>query len=125
MRQASQQAVEDPQDHPAEEWAEWAEWTCKLRKRILHFFFFFLFFVHFYLKRHYSRRQLVVLYDRIEFNDSLRYAGVFLAEDVAHRVMDFDLHRRSEFKMHFISAYMVKGKYANLKKYYYLFFDVL
>lgn len=36
-------------------------------------------------------------------------------------VMDFDLHRRSEFKMHFISAYMVKGKYANLKKYYYLF----
>jgi hypothetical protein len=58
LPQASQQAVEDPQDHPAvvwAEWAEWAEWTCKLRQCILHFLYF-LFYICFYLKRHYSRR---------------------------------------------------------------------
>jgi uncharacterized protein len=32
------------------------------------------------------------MYDRIEFNDSLRYADV--AEDVSHLAMDFDYHRR-------------------------------
>ena len=44
------------------------------------------------------------LYDRIEFNDSLRYADV--AEDVAHISMDLDYQKRSHLKRHFLSSYM-------------------
>jgi aminoglycoside phosphotransferase family enzyme len=32
------------------------------------------------------------MYDRIEFNDSLRYADI--GEDVAHLAMDIDYHGR-------------------------------
>ena len=53
------------------------------------------------------------LYDRIEFNDSLRYADV--AEDVAHLAMDLDLHRRCDLRKHLISAYMLQGKDASLE----------
>jgi len=53
------------------------------------------------------------LYDRIEFNDSLRYADV--AEDVAHLAMDLDFHGRSDLRKHLISAYMLQGKDANLE----------
>jgi aminoglycoside phosphotransferase family enzyme len=48
------------------------------------------------------------LYDRIEFNDSLRYADV--AEDVAHLAMDLDFHGRSDLRKYLISAYMFQGK---------------
>jgi len=44
------------------------------------------------------------LYDRIEFNDSLRYADV--AEDVAHICMDLDYQKRSHLKRHFLSCYI-------------------
>lgn len=53
------------------------------------------------------------LYDRIEFNDSLRYADV--AEDVAHLAMDLDFHGRRDLRKHFISAYMLQGKDADLE----------
>ncbi|MGH9926393.1 MAG: hypothetical protein ACREAS_09875 [Nitrososphaera sp.] len=48
------------------------------------------------------------LYDRIEFNDSLRYADV--AEDVAHLAMDLDFHGRSDLKKHLIADYMLQSK---------------
>jgi aminoglycoside phosphotransferase family enzyme len=52
------------------------------------------------------------LYDRIEFNDSLRYADV--AEDVAHLAMDLDFHGRSDLRKRLISDYMVQGKDTTL-----------
>ncbi len=39
-------------------------------------------------------------YERIEFNDSLRYADV--AQDVAHLSMDLDYHKRDDLMKHFI-----------------------
>ena len=53
------------------------------------------------------------LYDRIEFNDSLRYADV--AEDVAHISMDLDYQKRSRVKRHFISSYLEESKDFQLK----------
>jgi aminoglycoside phosphotransferase family enzyme len=52
------------------------------------------------------------LYDRIEFNDSLRYADV--AEDVAHLAMDLDFHGRSDLRKRLISDYMIQGKDTTL-----------
>jgi aminoglycoside phosphotransferase family enzyme len=52
------------------------------------------------------------LYDRIEFNDSLRYADV--AEDVAHLAMDLDFHGRSDLRKQLISDYMLQGKDTSL-----------
>lgn len=48
------------------------------------------------------------LYDRIEFNDSLRYADV--AEDVAHICMDLDFQKRSHLKRHFLSCYIEESR---------------
>ena len=53
------------------------------------------------------------LYDRIEFNDSLRYADV--AEDVAHLAMDLDFHGRSDLRNHLISTYIQQGKDTTLE----------
>jgi len=53
------------------------------------------------------------LYDRIEFNDSLRYADV--AEDVAHLAMDLDFHRRTELRKLLISEYILQGKDTSLE----------
>lgn len=53
------------------------------------------------------------LYDRIEFNDSLRYADV--AEDVAHLAMDLDFHGRSDLRKRLISDYMLQGKDTRLE----------
>jgi aminoglycoside phosphotransferase family enzyme len=47
------------------------------------------------------------LYDRIEFNDSLRYADI--AEDVAHLSMDLDYHKRNDLRRYFISKYIEKS----------------
>jgi aminoglycoside phosphotransferase family enzyme len=52
------------------------------------------------------------LYDRIEFNDSLRYADV--AEDVAHLAMDLDFHGRVDLRKRLISDYIVQTKDASL-----------
>jgi aminoglycoside phosphotransferase family enzyme len=48
------------------------------------------------------------LYDRIEFNNSLRYADV--AEDVAHICMDLDYQKRSDLKRHFLSSYIEESR---------------
>lgn len=44
------------------------------------------------------------LYDRIEFNDSLRYADV--VEDVAHLSMDLERHRHKNLQSYFIRIYI-------------------
>ena len=53
------------------------------------------------------------LYDRIEFNDSLRYADV--AEDVAHLAMDLDFYGRSDLRKRLISGYMLQSKDSSLE----------
>lgn len=54
------------------------------------------------------------LYDRIEFNDSLRYADV--AEDVAHLSMDLDYHKRKDLQTFFVKDYVSKSKDYSLEK---------
>jgi aminoglycoside phosphotransferase family enzyme len=44
------------------------------------------------------------LYDRIEFNDSLRFADV--AEDIAHLSMDLDFVQRSRLRKVFVCKYL-------------------
>lgn len=44
------------------------------------------------------------LYDRVEFNDSLRYADV--AEDVAHLSMDLEHHKHKDLQLYFVRTYM-------------------
>ncbi len=56
----------------------------------------------------------VYLYDRIEFNDSLRYADI--AEDVAHLCMDLDHHKRTDFQKYFISQYIEKSNDLTLRE---------
>jgi aminoglycoside phosphotransferase family enzyme len=53
------------------------------------------------------------LYDRIEFNDSLRYADV--AEDIAHLAMDLDFHNRYDLRKHLVSAYVDQSKDTSLE----------
>lgn len=54
------------------------------------------------------------LYDRIEFNDSLRYADI--AEDVSHLAMDLDYHRRQDLRRYFINHYIRKSNDTTLIK---------
>jgi hypothetical protein len=53
------------------------------------------------------------LYDRIEFNDSLRYADV--AEDVAHLSMDLDYHKRKDLQTLFVKDYVSRSKDYSLE----------
>ena len=52
------------------------------------------------------------MYDRIEFNDSLRYA--YVAEDVSHLAMDLDYHRRQDLRRYFINQYIRKSNDTTL-----------
>ena len=52
------------------------------------------------------------MYDRIEFNDSLRYADV--AEDVAFLAMDLDYHRRQDLRRYLIDQYIRKSNDTTL-----------
>jgi aminoglycoside phosphotransferase family enzyme len=61
----------------------------------------------------------IYLYDRIEFNDSLRYADV--SEDVAHLAMDLDFHERSDLRKRLISEYIFRSKDTNLEDIVYFF----
>ena len=54
------------------------------------------------------------LYDRVEFNDSLRYADV--AEDVAHLSMDLEYHKYNDFKLYFVPTYISKSRDHDLIK---------
>lgn len=65
-----------------------------------------------YLKNIFLIDNKFYLYDRIEFNNSLRYAD--LVEDVAHLAMDLDFHERSDLSNHFISRYIKKSNDKNI-----------
>jgi len=52
------------------------------------------------------------MYDRLEFNDFLRYADV--AEDVAHLAMDLDYHGREDLQRYLISNYIRKSNDISL-----------
>jgi aminoglycoside phosphotransferase family enzyme len=67
-----------------------------------------------YLKNIFIRYPKFYLYDRIEFNDSLRYADV--AEDVAHLSMDLDYNQRSDLQKYFLSQYVKKSKDQSLEE---------
>jgi aminoglycoside phosphotransferase family enzyme len=60
-----------------------------------------------YLRNIFLLKDKFYLYDRIEFNASLRYADV--AEDVAHLGMDLDFHQREDLRKHLISSYIEKS----------------
>jgi aminoglycoside phosphotransferase family enzyme len=53
------------------------------------------------------------LYDRIEFNDSLRYADI--AEDVSHLSMDLDYYKRNDLRRYFVSKYIEKSNDNSLQ----------
>ena len=59
-----------------------------------------------YLKNIFITGKRIYLYDRIEFNDSLRYADV--VEDVAHLAMDLDFHGRADLRDYFIHNILKK-----------------
>lgn len=67
-----------------------------------------------YLKNIFIVKNRIYMYDRLEFNDSLRYADV--AEDVAHLSMDFDHHSRSDLRKWFVSKYIEKTNDTNLER---------
>ena len=66
-----------------------------------------------YLKNIFIINNKFYLYDRIEFNDSLRYADI--VEDVAHLAMDLDFHHRADLAEYFISQYIKKSNDKNIK----------
>jgi aminoglycoside phosphotransferase family enzyme len=61
-----------------------------------------------YLKNIFVIYDKFYLYDRIEFNDTLRYADV--TEDVAHLAMDLDFHQRPDLSKYFIKEYIQKSR---------------
>lgn len=54
------------------------------------------------------------LYDRVEFNDSLRYADV--AEDVTHLSMDLEYQKRMDLQLHFVQTYISKSKDQDVER---------
>lgn len=66
-----------------------------------------------YLQNIFIMKNRFYLYDRLEFNDSLRYADV--AEDVAHLAMDLDFHKRKDLRKYFVSQYLKKSNDFDLK----------
>jgi aminoglycoside phosphotransferase family enzyme len=67
-----------------------------------------------YLKNIFFVHHKFYLYDRIEFNDSLRYADV--AEDVAHISMDLDYHEKINLRDYFLSHYIETSKDSTIDK---------
>jgi aminoglycoside phosphotransferase family enzyme len=65
-----------------------------------------------YLKNIFYVKGKFYMYDRIEFNDSLKYADI--AEDVAHLAMDIYYHHREDLQSYFISNYLNKSNDTNL-----------
>lgn len=65
-----------------------------------------------YLKNIFFVHHKFFLYDRIEFNDSLRYADI--AEDVAHISMDLDYHKKINLRDYFLSDYIKTSKDSTL-----------
>jgi hypothetical protein len=65
-----------------------------------------------YLKNIFIIGNRFYLYDRLEFNDSLRYADV--VEDVAHLAMDLDYHQKTDLGEYFISQYIKTSNDKNI-----------
>lgn len=65
-----------------------------------------------YLKNIFYDKEKFYMYDRLEFNDSLRYADI--AEDVAHLAMDIHYHKREDLQSSFISKYIEKSNDTSL-----------
>lgn len=65
-----------------------------------------------YLKNIFYVKGKFYMYDRLEFNDSLRYADI--AEDVAHLAMDIHYHQREDLQSYFISNYINISKDTSL-----------
>jgi aminoglycoside phosphotransferase family enzyme len=65
-----------------------------------------------YLKNIFFMNGKFIMYDRIEFNDSLRYADV--SEDVAHLAMDLDYHNREDLRRYLITHYIKKSDDTSL-----------
>jgi aminoglycoside phosphotransferase family enzyme len=65
-----------------------------------------------YLKNIFIIGNRFYLYDRLEFNDSIRYADV--VEDVAHLAMDLDYHRQKDLREYFISQYIKNSNDKNI-----------
>ena len=65
-----------------------------------------------YMRNIFFFKARFYMYDRIEFNDSLRYADV--AEDVSHLAMDLDYHRRQDLRRYFINRYIRKSNDTTL-----------
>jgi uncharacterized protein len=57
-----------------------------------------------YLKNIFLLNEKLYMYDRIEFNDFLRYADI--AEDVAHLAMNLHYHGREDLQQYLISNYI-------------------
>lgn len=57
------------------------------------------------------------LYDRLEFNENLRFADI--VEDVAHLSMDFDFNEKQDLRKYFISKYVKNSKDPDLLKFVY------
>jgi aminoglycoside phosphotransferase family enzyme len=64
------------------------------------------------LKNIFFLKGKFLMYDRIEFNDSLRFADI--SEDVAHLAMDLDFYQREDLRQHFISQYIRKSEDTSL-----------
>jgi len=67
-----------------------------------------------YLTNIFIIENKIYLYDRIEFNDSLRYADI--AEDVAHLAMDLEFHNKSDLSKYLIKEYIQKSHDDTLSK---------
>jgi aminoglycoside phosphotransferase family enzyme len=67
-----------------------------------------------YLKNIFIIENKFYLYDRIEFNDSLRYADV--TEDVAHLAMDLEFHNKSDLSKYLIREYIKKSHDDTMSK---------
>lgn len=58
------------------------------------------------------RNTKFYLYDRIEFNNELRFADI--TEDVAHFAMDLDFYNKTDLRNYFINQYIKKSKDSEL-----------
>jgi Uncharacterized protein conserved in bacteria len=67
----------------------------------------------FYSRNIFFKDGKFYIFDRIEFNDVLRYADV--AEDVAHFAMDLDFHNKQDLRKYFLYSYIKSSNDTSLE----------
>ena len=67
----------------------------------------------FYSRNIFFKDGKFYIFDRIEFNDVLRYADV--AEDVAHFAMDLDFHNKQDLRKYFLYSYTKSSNDTSLE----------